>query len=328
MTSEIEMTEDIADIDNAVDTVSSDPVKAKGDRKGVGLATVMIASGIAALMGMSGGAYFGSMAAKSAQTAPSDFAAEYAATEKSVSALTAKLDRLERELGQLKDTSVNAQNGLPALEDMETRLKQLEDRGETFEDFEAVNKRIETLEKAAFEPETLAGLTDIQSRITSLENSLQSGDLGAEGGLSTVDMTEFTARLDALESDLVARLEVLEKTDLTIAAAVDLSPLTQRLDALQSRINEIPVTFPPFPREDVLKAIEEAKIDDLKGWFGRTFGGQIEIYDADIIARLDRIEENVAARDLKAIQQDVASLPESAKTVLAPWLEQLERLNP
>ena len=90
------------------------------------------------------------------------------------------------------------------------------------------------------------------------------------------------------------------------------------------------MTLPAFPRELVLQTLEGMETKEKQGWLARTFGGQIEVYDADIIARLDRIEANVMARDIDAITKDVASLPESVQEALKPWMTQIEslRINP
>ena len=305
------------------------PTKSKaapeGD-KGVGLRTVLASSAVAAVLGISGGTYFGGMAGQSSQPNAVDYSTNFDATNKSVGTLTAKLERLERQVRDLeKKKPVNMESS-PDMTAFEARLVALESVEDEPVDFTALKGRITTLEQAAFEPETLEGLTDIQTRLDAIETDMATKpDSQSSGAVKP----NWEMSLGELETDLSERLDSLEQMETPEVQAIDLSPIEKRLDQLESRLNSIPVALPPFPREAVLEAIETAKLakeaGQKKGWLSRTLGDQVVVQDADLVMRLDRIEKNVARQDVGAIEQDTASLPEAAQDALGPWLIQIRK---
>lgn len=260
------------------------PAKAN-DGEGVGLRTVLFSSAIAAILGISGGTYFGGMAGQHEELEIRDYSQEISEAQKEVATLTAKLNRLEQQvetLGKETPTSVSG--------DFDNSL------------FVAQNEAIE----------------DLTNRLTTLEKrpnpqpALQNGE-GNDDAISVYNDV------------ILSRLEALEGREYMVTEPVNLKPIKTRIDRLEKRLSDLPSVLPPFPRDAVLKALEDAKANEPKGWFARTFGGQMVVQDADILARLNRIEENVALQNISAIKSDIASLPESVQETLGPWLEQVEK---
>ena len=325
MTDEEIMAEDAPETEPSKSRTSSE------DDKGVGLRTVLASSAIAAVLGISGGTYFGGMAGQATQPKTIDYSADVETANKSVGTLTAKLERLERQVKDLeKQGPVNA-GQLPDMSNVEARLAALEgietEPVDVSADISALKGRIATLEQAAFEPETLEGLSDIQTRLDALEKGAAAKPTDSQSTEAVNPNWEMS--LSELEASLTDRLDNLEQVELPEAKVVDLSPIESRLDQLETRLNSIPVALPPFPREAVLEAIETAKLakeaGQKKGWLSRTLGDQVVVQDADLVLRLNRIEENVARQDVKAIEQDIASLPEAAQAALGPWLAQIRK---
>ncbi len=332
------MTDEIDTEDVEAEDIPAQP-KIREARKGAGLGSVLFCSGAAALIGVFGSQFVSGVQTGASSAAGSENIADIqASTEKSVKTLTAKLDRLENKLAKIDDGGSTSTPAIDnqAVSDLEDRLADLEDKlGQAAEapnvskvDPELTN-RIETLEKAAFEPESLEGLQDIQTRITELDTRLteisQASDTDA---VETVDLSPLEDRLTALETGLDERLEVLEAREAPELPVIDLSPVETRLDAVEERLDSIPVTLPAFPRQAVLDAIEASKEDAGKGgWLSRTLSGQVTVQDADLLARLDRIESNVALQDVDAVRQDVLSLPDAAQDALKPWMTKIESVG-
>jgi len=346
--------EDLIDeIADARDNDVREPVQNQKDvHKGVGLKTVLFSSALAAILGISGGTYFGGMAAK--QPAPDiskiqasiqeNFGGEIDRVKKDVGKLTAKLERLERDVeiksGTSMSTPSNATKSDPGLSsnisdltDIETRLASLEASTELANssstevaDLSDFSERLETLEKTAFEPATLDGLEALRERLTELETQL--AEAGASETETLLDTAVSQEALTDLQTSLDERLTKLETAEVPELPSVDLTPLSARMDALENRVDNLPLVLPPFPRQAVLDALEATKSDGEKGgWLSRTIGQQVVVQDADILARLDRIESNVGARNITAVKKDVASLPDSAQTALKSWLADIEKIG-
>lgn len=332
--------------------------------KGVGLRTVLVSSAVAAALGISGGTYFGGMAAKHPDTEftsiRGDMDSRLASVKKEVGTLTAKLDRLERQVGQKTSTSTPTFTSAPdgktsdkviaANPELDARLTSVEAALETFEakfetnaglesgetetaslpDFTEYTARLDILEKAAFEPKSLDALADFRDRIALLEAQIKDTKITLDKAEETPEALAATAvqseELEQIQSDFEQRLAALETAELPEIPSVDLAPLSARIDALEDRLDTIPVVLPPFPRQAVMEAIEQSKSKDEKGsWLSRTIGQQVVVQDADILARLDRIESSVELRDIAAIKKDVASLPDSAQTALEAWLIEIDK---
>ena len=317
------MSEENDIIDADIDEPSFDTVPERAKETGVKFRTVLASSAVAALLGISGGAYFGGMAGQSTQKAPVNYSSDIDAINKSVGTLTAKLERLERQVKELDNQtpSKTAENiEIPDISALDTRLAALETALSEIPDNSDLYARLDTIEQAAFEPQSLTNLKTIEDRIEALESREPTQAAG-----SVSEDSSWETSLTALETDIDNRLSILESAEVVEIPKIDLKPVEKRLADLENRVQAIPITLPVFPREAVLEALENAKPDERKGWLSRALGDQVVVQDADLLARLDRIEENVARQDVVAIEQDIASLPETAQKALEPWLIQIRK---
>ena len=161
-------------------------------------------------------------------------------------------------------------------------------------------------------------------------------DIKAIPAPKSVDVSGIRARLKALETaqapiidpDLVTRLEALKSEGGEI---MDLADIYARLDALESQPVatiqvDTPLTapliaqaaMPAFPKDAVLAALDE--VDKSKGWFKRILDNEVSVKSEDNPRYLvELIEQDIAAGRLDDAIEKIDKLPPPVKSAVTDW---------
>ena len=218
----------------------------------------------------------------------------------------ARLDTGNEEWTRLSNELSLASERITSLEDdlktilrdvntLESAIQKLESSRPSNLDVSAdLDQRVSDLENLAFEPQTLSDLQSIRDQLSALDKRL---------------------------------LEIENNSELTKTGPVDLTELQSRVSKIEADFKAMPKSIPAFPREKVVALLKEED-QEKSNWLSRTLGPGLTVVDADILDRLDRIEDNLARHDIKAVRQDVASLPQNIQIELEEWLANLDAMEP
>ncbi len=146
-----------------------------------------------------------------------------------------------------------------------------------------IRARLEALETT----ETLIIDPDLVTRLEALKS---------EGG-EIMDLADIYARLDALESQLVAAIQ---------AAPPSAAPLIAKAD------------IPPFPKEVLLAALNEQ--DKTKSWIKRKISQNVIVHSDDNPRFLiKRIIENISSGDMEMAVHNFDKLPSDIQAAGKTW---------
>lgn len=164
-----------------------------------------------------------------------------------------------------------------------------------------------------------------------------------------VDISGVESRLERLEAakpqaldlDLIARLEALKEEG---SEALDLSDILQRIEDLEARpaqIIEVPIEQPgqvnvtaaapisqtlavtPFPKAKILAVLD--KSDRSKGWLKRSLNKHISVQSEDNPRYLVEVAvENIEAGNLEGAIAVFDKLPSEAKAAATEWRNSVE----
>ncbi len=297
--------------------------------KAVGIPFVLMCSGIATILGMTGGAWLGSTFAPPKQSVSSEVPAELKAELKAeLQSLQSMVDRLKTRTTKLEtkqkplsnktldssgseetaDTSDLAAFGedlMPLFEDIETRLVALE-------------KQVPTSQPIQSEIPIQKEPNDGGEALPSKPDGTQSDKASlAESAAFSQDIADLRKTIAALES----RMTQQSKRFVTVT---QLKSVRDQVDALETDFEKPPVLIPPFPREAVMDAIT-GKSEKSGSWMSGLLGDEVRVVDADVVERLDQIEILVERGNIDAIQKEVSYLPSEAKPVIDNWLLQFDQ---
>ena len=169
----------------------------------------------------------------------------------------------------------------------------------------------------------------LKAQITRLQR-----DIKALPKPAALDLSDIETRLKALEAakpqaidtDLIARLEALQKEG---SEVLDLSDITARIEALEARpapissANIAPapsraaITL-PFPKAAILKALESS--EPAGGWLKRSLKKHISVQSEDNPQYLvELIVQNIEEENIEAALTAFDKLPAEAKAAGAAW---------
>ena len=295
--------------------------QAKSGDKGVGLPLVLLCSGIAALLGITGGAMLSGKLnpPTTLQADQSQFVAQaelddVKSTLQSLQARTAVLETAQSELGAgtgetLQDTS---------LDDIQARLEALESRSQSTAPVEG--EKTENVETASEDSDERAENTSVQND----ENPDSPVSEPAAESESSEELFELQAELKTLSGSLSALEDKIKTQSGAFVKEAELNAIKRRVKKLEDDFEKPPVLIPPFPREAVMDAIT-GKSEKSGSWMSGLLGDEVRVVDADIVGRLDRIEKHVEAGDINAIDKELSFLPPETKPVIDGWLRQFEQ---
>jgi len=279
-------------------------------RKGVGLGTVFLFSGIAAGTGTIGGYLLSKHMA---------FQTDIAQYEASANALKTQIEDINSDL-RAWTTRMNL---------LDTELQSLKSRPTP-----ALSED---------------GFSDIITRLDALETRVTTfGGATPEPGLTVMPDTPATGAdiiksLQTRLADLTTRIEILETTGLDVTAMkTELTTLqtrigtiasntskqftsaTRRIGAIEEQIEDMVKSpsahiLPPFPREAVLTALSRPGHPG-QGWFSRALGKHVVIRDDGAIAMVENIESLIARGDITSALEMTNDWPESARNAAKDWI--------
>jgi len=172
----------------------------------------------------------------------------------------------------------------------------------------------------------------LKAQVTRLQQ-----DIKARPKPVAVDLTNIEARLAELESaepqeidtDLVARLEALKENG---SEALDLSDITARIEALENRPSVISSNVAPtlsdvraaepFPEAAILAALDIS--EPSSGWLKRSLKKHISVQSGDNPHYLvELIVQNIEDGNIEAALTTFDKLPDEAKAAGQAWRESL-----
>lgn len=301
---------EIVDDDPPPPKVNKPRKKSKSDEdKGVGVGLVIVASAIATVLGVTGGAILGNTLAEPAVVQSDVSQADLDAMRSALDGLKSRTKKLETEQGKIQDRQKSFEANTSTSAVSETGETDMADfTAELIPLFEDIEGRLNALESGAPKPETMLDQDEKKSEI----------------GLETPPALDNAEELSALSntiSDIETRLSDQSKKYVSRA---DLQALKKRVEILEDEYEKAPVLIPPFPREAVMDALTGKK-EDNGSWMSGLLGDEVRVVDAETVRRLDRIEKSVEAGDINAIKTEVGYLPAQARPVIDSWLAQFEQ---
>ena len=166
-------------------------------------------------------------------------------------------------------------------------------------------------------------------------------DIKALPKTAVLDLSEVESRLDRLEAaepqaldpDLIARLEALKEDG---SEALDLSDILARLEALETRpvrVEAVPIEAPivrpqpmtniAFPEAKVLAALDKA--EDSQGWLKKSLSKHISVQSEDNPRYLvELVIKNIEAGNFDAAIAAFDKLPAEAKAMANDWRQNIE----
>jgi len=283
---------------------------------GVSFPVVLVCSAIAAVLGMTGGTW---LSAKFAATAP---AAELQNAEQQIdpvdfAVLQTDLEKLGRRTANLEKAQADILGGRASIS--------LAHSGQVPVVEPAPSPESEILSEA--EPDSEAELEKPSE--PEVKEVAESGpeidaNISAESDTNSQAMEELEIELRSVEDKIAALENRIKKQAQRYAQTDDVTALEGRVQTLESQADKPPVIIPPFPREAVMDALT-GKTDKKGNWMSGLLGDEVRVVDADVTARLDRIEKYVEAGNIDAIDKELDYLPNETKPVIAQWLQQFEQ---
>jgi hypothetical protein len=196
-------------------------------------------------------------------------------------------------------------------------------------DLSGVDARLQALESKALDTNTNSAAEPDENQLSDL--TLRLDELSAR--LDAVNNTDDASPSEDMLSEVSTRLELLESqiADMKSSIAGQLDPVSveNRMSDIEARITSVEQgpeiqTLPPFPRQDVLTAVADARAQENKSWLGRVLDTQITITDDEIIAKLDTIETLLRGQNFDAALNEIGSLPDAGQRAADDWVMTLK----
>lgn len=296
--------------------VSKDIGKDTG--KGVGVPFVLLCSGIATILGMTGGTWLGSTFSNFNSDSST---VQFVAFEKELNATDEALNALEKRLTSVEKKQKSLLNVTPSGDEPSDAASLGEDLTPLIENIES---RLDALEKG--KPERLTTIPADAPNDQTEDGSdivVETGD-EADGPSNLADNSAFNEEIMALRNSIAALETRLSNQTKRFVTVNQLKSVRDRVNAIEADFEKAPVLIPPFPRQAVMDAIT-GKTEDSGSWMSGFLGDEVRVVDAEIVSRLDRIETFVEAGNIDAIKKEVSYLPVETKPAIDSWLFQFDQ---
>ncbi len=300
--------------------------KEGGDKaKGVGVPFVLMCSGIATILGMTGGAWIGSTFSPQKTAVSVEVAADI---QTEMTALQSSLDTLKKRTSTLETKQKEILNRKPAETGM-VETPGTGDLAEFGEDlmplFKDIETRLAALEKQAPMSASTPGTALETPEAMPVETTEEKDEKPTKVvDNEAADNNAFDDELAELRTSIATLETRLSNQSKRFVTVTQLKSIRERVSAMEKDFEKPPVLIPPFPREAVMDAIT-GKSEKSGSWMSGLLGDEVRVVDAEVVSRLDRIETFVEAGNIDAITKEVSYLPGEAKPVIENWLLQFDQ---